>query len=84
MVTVQLVLVTSCLARVPCDVSVPRSKLLVPEVKEFSDPGYWFQILKGLLILVVETLGQSRPLIGKGFNQTTREFSSSTLYKGLI
>ena len=54
------------------------------EIEESFDPGRQFHISKGFLILAVETLRRSRPLIGKGFNWTTREFSRSTLYKGLI
>ena len=62
----------------------PRSTSLVPEIEESSDLGRWFQILKGLLILAIETLRRSRPLIAKGFNRTVREFSRSTIYKRLI
>ena len=65
-------------------IQFPRLTPLVPEVEESSDLGCRFQILKGILILAVEMLGQSRPLIAKGFNQTAREFSRSPLYKGLI
>ena len=63
---------------------IPRLAPSVPEVEETSNPGHWFQISKGLLILTAKTLGQSRSLIAKGFNRTAREFLPSSLYKGLI
>ena len=62
----------------------PRSTPSVPKVEESPNPGRWFQISKGLLILAVDALGQSKPLITKDFNRTARDFSCSTLYKGLI
>ena len=62
----------------------PISALSILEVEKSSDPSRWFQISNELLILAIEALGQSKSLIAKGFNQTAREFSHSSLYKGLI
>ena len=60
----------------------PRLASSIPEVEESSDPGRFFQISKGLLILAIEMLGQSRLLIAKGFIRRLGSFRAHLYIKG--